>query len=235
MFPRAQTAPEKTTGDTCTVPLPPHTTGTSSRSSSGTRASGASEGGLGALVRGYRTQRSLWGYHGSCPPRPHWGGLAPLSAHTATPSCERPHVVRLPGAGQRGEQSALDSHPHYSPGPRLRHEQGSFERMGRVGDPKICILKMARQQFPYHKFRFFPRWSLWSGEGGGGGLPPLVFNHCKDALAMSMQRAALGNEQTCTSKKSANLGLAIGQAHDLHISLVCGVACSHATPFANAM
>ena len=48
---------------------------------------------------------------------------------------------------------------------------------GGVWDPKVCVPKMARPDFPSRKFRFFPRWSLWSGGGGtgvqgGGGLPP---------------------------------------------------------------
>ena len=48
-----------------------------------------------------------------------------------------------------------------------------------VLDPKLGVPKMARPDFPYCKFRFFPRWSLWSGEGGRGvwgeGSPPLGF------------------------------------------------------------
>ena len=39
----------------------------------------------------------------------------------------------------------------------------------RVWDPKLCAPKMARPDFPDGKFRFFPRWSLWSGGGSGGG------------------------------------------------------------------
>ena len=36
-----------------------------------------------------------------------------------------------------------------------------------VWDRKACVPKMARPDFPNGKFRFFPRWSLWSGRGGG--------------------------------------------------------------------
>ena len=44
---------------------------------------------------------------------------------------------------------------------------------GSIWGPKVCVPKMARQDFPNGKFRFFPRWSLWSGGGGGSrGDPP---------------------------------------------------------------
>ena len=36
-----------------------------------------------------------------------------------------------------------------------------------VWNPKVCVPKMARQDFPSCEFHFFPRWSLWSG-----GLTP---------------------------------------------------------------
>ena len=52
-------------------------------------------------------------------------------------------------------------------------------------DPKLGVPKMARPDFPYCKFHFFPRWSLWSGEGGRGFWgrgPPLGFNYSKEAL-----------------------------------------------------
>ena len=32
--------------------------------------------------------------------------------------------------------------------------------------PKVCVPRMARQDFPNGKFRFFARWSLWSGGEG---------------------------------------------------------------------
>ena len=38
-----------------------------------------------------------------------------------------------------------------------------------VWDPKNLCTKTARPDFPDGEFRFFPRWSLWSG--GGGGVP----------------------------------------------------------------
>ena len=41
--------------------------------------------------------------------------------------------------------------------------------------PKIYVPKLARSDFPDCKFRFLPRWSLWSGGGGGrGGACPAV-------------------------------------------------------------
>ena len=39
---------------------------------------------------------------------------------------------------------------------------------GGVWDPKFCVPKMAHSDFPDCKFRFFPRWSLWSGRVQGG-------------------------------------------------------------------
>ena len=45
-------------------------------------------------------------------------------------------------------------------------------------DPKLCVPKMAQQDFPDCKFRFFPLWSLWCGEGEavlGKGSPPPGF------------------------------------------------------------
>ena len=37
------------------------------------------------------------------------------------------------------------------------------------GGAKVRVPTMARSDFPNGKFRFFPRWSLWSCGGGGGG------------------------------------------------------------------
>ena len=48
-------------------------------------------------------------------------------------------------------------------GRRLLEERGG----GGVWDPKVCVPEMARQDFPNGKFRFFPRWPLWSWGGGG--------------------------------------------------------------------
>ena len=43
-----------------------------------------------------------------------------------------------------------------------------------AGTQKVCVSKMARSDFPNGKFRFLPRWSLWSGKGGGGWHKALV-------------------------------------------------------------
>ena len=51
---------------------------------------------------------------------------------------------------------------------------------GCLGPKNFCVPKMARPDFPFCKFLLFPRWSLWSGEAGGG-LPLLVSNYSKDA------------------------------------------------------
>ena len=64
--------------------------------------------------------------------------------------------------------------------------RASFEREGGGGwggglgrGAKVCVPKIARSDFPDCKFRFFPRWSLWSGFGGRGcggrGSFPLGF------------------------------------------------------------
>ena len=45
-------------------------------------------------------------------------------------------------------------------------EGGVWGGGGVVWDSKVCGPKMARPDFANNKFRFFPRWSLWSGEGG---------------------------------------------------------------------
>ena len=54
---------------------------------------------------------------------------------------------------------------------------------GGLSDAKVCAPKMARQDFPYCKFRFFPLSSFWSGGGGsmggGGGLTSTVYGHSK--------------------------------------------------------
>ena len=62
-----------------------------------------------------------------------------------------------------------------------------LEGGGGVWDPKVCVPKMARQDFTC-KFRFFPPQSLRSGgrgvQGGGGGNPPppMVYGHCNTSL-----------------------------------------------------
>ena len=50
-----------------------------------------------------------------------------------------------------------------------------------VCDPKVCVPKMARPDFPNGKFRVFRRWSLWSG---GRGLPPPLLLRCTAILTL---------------------------------------------------
>ena len=45
--------------------------------------------------------------------------------------------------------------------------QGRGGGRGGVWDPKVWVPKRARSSFPDCNFRVFPRWSLWSGGGGG--------------------------------------------------------------------
>ena len=68
---------------------------------------------------------------------------------------------------------------HWSPRDVL--EEGG----GGLGPKSLCT-KMARQDFPNGKFRFPPRWSLWSeGRPRGGGYPPpppTVCSHSNTSL-----------------------------------------------------
>ena len=61
--------------------------------------------------------------------------------------------------------------------PPLEERRGG----GGVWDPKVCVPKMARQDCPNGKLRFFRRRSLWS-VGGGGGVQGggLAFPKCPD-------------------------------------------------------
>ena len=49
----------------------------------------------------------------------------------------------------------------------------------------MCVSTMAQPDFPNGKFRFFPRWSLWSGAGGGyPPPPPTVYGHSETCPAI---------------------------------------------------
>ena len=53
--------------------------------------------------------------------------------------------------------------------------QGTVRRGGGrrgLGPKSLCTKSGPRHDFPNGKFRFFPRWSLWSGGGGGVGTRP---------------------------------------------------------------
>ena len=41
------------------------------------------------------------------------------------------------------------------------------ERRGGAGQNSAQVPKLAGSDFPRRKLRFFPRWSLWCGRGGG--------------------------------------------------------------------
>ena len=53
------------------------------------------------------------------------------------------------------------------------HPRGCDGGKGMVWDP-VCVPKKGQPDFPNGKFCCFPRWSLWSGEGGGGWHKALV-------------------------------------------------------------
>ena len=64
---------------------------------------------------------------------------------------------------------------HYPPPPPAPRAvlKGGVGVWGLGPKKKFCVPKMARQVFPSCKFRFFPRWSLWSW-GGGSPLPKKI-------------------------------------------------------------
>ena len=61
---------------------------------------------------------------------------------------------------------AHSGHGQRSPRPGMCLKGGV--KGGGSWDPKNCVPKRARPDFPSCRFRFFPRWSLW---WGGGGAP----------------------------------------------------------------
>ena len=91
-----------------------------------------------------------------------------------------------PGGGGGGAPSTSPGDHMGSgllPGRLLSVWKGWMGGGGRCRKPRICVPKMARSDFPDCKFCFLPRWSLWSGKGGGGeGVPPLGFNCAQGAL-----------------------------------------------------
>ena len=90
-----------------------------------------------------------------------------------------PHLLHPP--------HALHAFPSFPSAREVVEEKAA----GGVWDPKICVPKMARPDFPFCKFRFFPRWSLWSGGagggsrgGGGGPPPPAMWGHSNTSHAL---------------------------------------------------
>ena len=85
-------------------------------------------------------------------------------------------------------------------GGRASFEQGGGGGEEGVLDRKLGVPKMARPDFPYCKFRFFPLWSLWSGEGGRGfwgrGPPPPWF---------LIQQHYAGKMKMCTAESCVHL------------------------------
>ena len=65
------------------------------------------------------------------------------------------------GGGRMGGGQSTRSYPPNPPPPGKYSKKGMGG--GGVWDPKFCVPKMARPDFSNGKFRFFPRWSLWSG------------------------------------------------------------------------
>ena len=70
--------------------------------------------------------------------------------------------------GKNPQRQKEDSLPTRQPSSDLpQREEGG----GGGWDPKVCIPKMAQQDFPSCNFRVFPSRPLWSGEGGLTPLP----------------------------------------------------------------
>ena len=59
----------------------------------------------------------------------------------------------------------------------------------REKDPKVCVPKMARSEFPDGKFRFFPTMVtlVWGGGGSRGGGAPMVVGRSKVRLRSSFK------------------------------------------------
>ena len=51
-------------------------------------------------------------------------------------------------------------------------------------DRNVGVPKMAQSDVPNSKFRFFPRWSLWLGGGGGPGQALLIRGRGGGLLAL---------------------------------------------------
>ena len=69
---------------------------------------------------------------------------------------------------------------------------------GGLGPKSLCTKNgLTRQDFPNGKFRFFPRWSLWSGGGGGGyPPPPAVYGHSNTSLPLPSPGVQSGERST---------------------------------------
>ena len=67
---------------------------------------------------------------------------------------------------------------------------------GGVWDRKVCAPKMARPDFPFCKFYFFPQWPLWLG---GGGASPAVVSHSNASLPWGTMREDPNLTRTSTT------------------------------------
>ena len=91
-------------------------------------------------------------------------------------TCGKMPVKAIGEGNQLQEQCRGILTPHgqqVPPLPRdvLEEREGEAGGAG-VWDAKVCAPKMAQENFPYCKFRFFPQWSPWWGWGGGSGEGP---------------------------------------------------------------
>ena len=92
------------------------------------------------------------------------------------------------GPGGGGEQEPVKMQPPTNYLSETRGGGGVLEGERGPGIQKIVYPKPAQPDFPDCKFRFFPRWSLWSVGGGGPGGRTLPHLRCTAILILPSGR-----------------------------------------------
>ena len=82
-----------------------------------------------------------------------------------------------------------------------------------VWQPKVCVPKPARPDFPNCKLRCFPRWSLWSGRGVG--VPLVVLKTPWGSSGLVGYRVAQPASGACGPRASSAL-FSVQLRRDLH-------------------
>ena len=111
---------------------------------------------------------------GEWPAKGSWDATGNRRLTTASPA--QPWVVTTavrPSLPVLGGRTPPPPHTHtwVRAGGGGFNPKDALEEGGGVRDPKVCVPKIVRPDFPDGTFCFFPRWSLWSG-GGGDNPPP---------------------------------------------------------------